>query len=230
MRRWLLPLLLASPWSVALPICDAHAEAMKVEFEDAAVGAPPPGFSAALTNGGAPGSWVVERDDAKGGNVVVQKSADPTSGRFPLCVYDAVSARDVDASVRFKPLAGEKDRAAGIVWRYRDSSNYYVVRANALEGNVVLYKVEAGKRSDLKPIGAGMLAYGKKVDVPSGAWSTLRVEAKGNRFAVSLNGQHLFDVEDDTFRDPGRVGLWTKADSVTAFDDLEIEPHDVGAP
>lgn len=204
------------------------AEAMKIDFEDSPIGAAPVGFSMARTNGGEPGRWLVEEDATapSGGRVLVQRSTDPTSGRFPLCLYDGVEARDVEAAVGFKPISGAKDQAAGIVWRYRDPDNYYIVRANALEGNVVLYKVENGKRSDLKPIGAGLIAYGKKVEVPSGRWSTLRVVARGSRFTVSLGGAHLFDVEDATFEGPGKVGLWTKADSVTAFDALLITPAD----
>ncbi|MEW6267830.1 MAG: family 16 glycoside hydrolase [Thermodesulfobacteriota bacterium] len=229
MLRVVVAALLACGCVVLRAAPDARAEPVKLVFDRDATGAAPAGFSTDVTNG-PPGTWVVEADTtATGGKVLVQRSTDPTSGRFPLCIYDGVSARDVVVTVRFKPISGEEDRAAGIVWRYRDSGNYYVVRANALEGNVVLYEVEAGKRRDLKPIGAGMLAYGKKVDVPSGAWSTLRVEANDARFAVSLDGRHLFDVEDDTFREPGRVGLWTKADSVTAFDDLEIEPRDAAS-
>jgi len=100
------------------------------------------------------------------------------------------------------------------------------VRANALEGNVVLYKVQGGRRTDLKPVGAGMLSYGRKAPVPSVRWSTLRVEARGSRFSVYLGGSHLFDVEDSTFVGPGKVALWTKADSVAAFDDLVVESLD----
>jgi hypothetical protein len=126
-------------------------------------------------------------------------------------------------SVRFKPVRGAVDRAAGLVWRYRDPDNYYVVRANALEGNVVLYKVADGKRSDLDPRGAGLFTYGKKAEVPSEAWSTLRVVAQGSVFRVFLNGRELFEVEDSTFTGSGKVGVWTKADSVTYFDDLEVK-------
>ena len=160
----------------------------------------------------------------RGTHVLVQTSTDATGGRFPLCIFDAVSTTDGAFGVRFKPVSGKVDRAAGLVWRYRDADNYYIVRANALEGNVVLYKVENGKRSDLKPVGSGMLAYGKKTRVESGRWQTLELKALGSKFALSLNGEHLFDVEDTTFTAPGTVGLWTKADSVTAFDDLAIEP------
>ena len=110
------------------------------------------------------------------------------------------------------------------MWRYRDPDNYYLVRANALEGNVVLYKVEAGERSDLDPVGSGLFAYGTKAPVRSGAWQVLKVEVRGDLFRVFLDGAHLFDVRDATFSGPGKVGLWTKADSVTAFDDLTIAP------
>jgi 3-keto-disaccharide hydrolase len=137
-------------------------------------------------------------------------------------VADGTAATDVDLSVRFKPVSGTGDQAAGLVWRYRDQDNYYIVRANALESNVVLYKVENGKRSDLDPKGSGPFAYGRKAQVASGVWGTLRVVARGPLFQVFLNGEKLFEVEDETFTGAGPVGVWTKADSVTYFDDLEL--------
>lgn len=199
-----------------------------LDFETAEVGKLPPNFSTALTGGGGPVTWIVKEEPSapSGGKVLAQTSTDGTSYRFPLCVYDNFTAKDVMVSVKFKPISGKVDQAAGIVWRYQDKDNYYIVRANALENNVVLYKVENGKRTDLKPIGAGLFAYGKKANVPSGQWSELRVAAKGNRFEVSVNGESLFVVEDNTFTEAGKVGLWTKADSVTAFDDLKMESLD----
>jgi hypothetical protein len=127
----------------------------------------------------------------------------------------------VDLSVRFKPISGRVDQAAGLVWRYQNQDNYYIVRANALEDNVVLYKVQGGKRTDLPLTGEGR-TYGKKSDVPSGQWSTLRVVAIGPVFEVYLNGTKLYEVDDTTFAQPGKVGIWTKADSVTQFDDLTV--------
>lgn len=196
-----------------------------LNFDRATENGPPAGFSIALTGGGGPVIWVIQEDSTapSGGKVLAQTSTDETNDRFPLCVYDNLTAKDVEVSVKFKPISGKVDQAGGIVWRYTDKDNYYIVRANALEDNVVLYKVERGKRTDLKPIGAGLFAYGKKAQVPGGQWNTLRVSVRGSRFAVSLNGEHLFDVEDDTFAGAGKVGLWTKADSVTSFDDFEIE-------
>jgi hypothetical protein len=197
--------------------------AQTIDFNKDNAGGPPKGFSTALTGQGKAGVWVVTKDEAtpNQGNVLAQTDADATSYRFPLCVHDGLTAKDGDISVRFKPVSGKKDQAAGIVWRYRDKDNYYIVRANALENNVVLYKVQNGKREDLPLKGEGR-TYGKKAKVPSGQWSTLRVTAKGSLFTVYLNSEKLYEVEDGTFADAGKVGLWTKADSVTYFDDLKV--------
>jgi len=199
------------------------AEAQSVDFNKDKAGEPPKGFSTALTGLGKAGVWVVMKDDASPsqGNVLAQTDADATGYRFPLCVYDGLTAKDADISVKIKPVSGKKDQAAGIVWRYRDKDNYYIVRANALENNVVLYKVQNGKREDL-PLKVEGRTYGKKTPVPKNQWSELRVTAKGNLFSVWLNGQKLYEVEDGTFTEPGKVGLWTKADSVTYFDDLKV--------
>lgn len=210
-------------------VTQGHAmNTVALDFETLEVGKSPAGFSIALTGGGGPVAWVIQEDPTApdGSKVLAQTSADGTSFRFPICVYDNFTAKDVVVSVKFKPISGKVDQAAGIVWRYKDKDNYYIVRANALENNVVLYKVENGKRTDLQPIGAGLFAYGKKATVPSGQWSELRVAAKGNRFEVSVNGESLFAVEDDTFTETGKVGLWTKADSVTSFDNLTIESEE----
>ena len=208
----------------------ALGRAETIDFEKDAPGSAPKGFAVAQTGPGAAPRWEVREDAGapSGRLVLVQASDDATRARFPLAIYEAASPTDGVISVRFKALSGKVDQAAGIVWRLRDPNNYYIVRANALEGNVVLYKVEGGKRSDLKPVDAGLLAYGKKAPVRSGAWQQLRVEVKGDLFRVFLDGSHLFDVRDATFAGPGKVGLWTKADSVTAFDDLAITPASTG--
>jgi len=199
------------------------AQAQTFSFDDQKPGEPPKGMTCALTGKGRPGAWKVLADQTapSAPNVLAQTDADSTGYRFPVCVVDGPSAVDVDLSVRFKPVSGSGDQAAGLVWRYRDADNYYIVRANALENNVVLYKVEGGRRTDLPLKGEGR-TYGKKAKVPSGAWSTLAVNVKGSLFAVALNGTKLYDVEDSTFAGPGRIGVWTKADSVTHFDDLKL--------
>ena len=124
-------------------------------------------------------------------------------------------------SVRFKPISGKVEKAAGIVWRYQDKDNYLVVRANALENNVVAYKVEKGKRSSIG-IKGDLSSYGVKVEVPGGQWNSLRVVAVGQLFEIYLNDRKLFEVENATFMKAGQIGLWTKADSVTHFDDLKV--------
>jgi ethylbenzene dehydrogenase/3-keto-disaccharide hydrolase len=194
-----------------------------VDFEQQAVGKEPDGFSFGRTGKGEPGEWVVREEPGapSGQKVLAQVSDDRTSYRFPLAIYDDFTARDVEVSVRFKPVSGRVDQAGGIVWRYQNPDNYYIVRANALEGNVVLYKVQDGTRSDLPLVGEGK-TYGKKAPVPKGEWSTLHVVARGDRFEVQVNGKKLYEVVDKTLTGPGKVGLWTKADSVTLFDDLKI--------
>jgi hypothetical protein len=191
-----------------------------VDFSDDAVGQAPRGFEFGHTaKVGAPGKWSVQ---AEGSNkYLVQLDADNTRSRFPVAVIADVAAADVDLSVRFKPVSGRVDQAAGLVWRFQNEDNYYIVRANALENNVVLYKVEKGKRTDLPVKGEGR-TYGKKAQVPSGQWSTLRIVTTGPRFEVYANGSKLYEVEDTTFTQAGKVGVWTKADSVTQFDDLTV--------
>jgi hypothetical protein len=192
----------------------------KVDFEHDAVGQPPRGFEFGYTaKAGSPGRWVVQ---AEGDNkYLAQLDADRTSARFPVAVLADVNTVNVDLSVRFRPISGQVDQAAGLVWRYQDENNYYIVRANARENNVVLYKVQNGKRTDLPLKGEGR-TYGRPSTVPAGQWGTLRVVAKGSLFGVYHNGSKLYDVEDATFAQAGKVGVWTKADSVTHFDDLSV--------
>ena len=125
-----------------------HAETRTVDFSQDTAGQPPKGFEFAHTLGvGRPGNWVVQAEETN--KFLVQTDRDSTRSRFPVAVLSDLSAADVDLSVRFKPVAGRVDQAAGLVWRYRNQDNYYIVRANALEDNVVLYKVEGGTRTDL---------------------------------------------------------------------------------
>ena len=192
-----------------------------IDFSDQALGAPPTAFVFAHTaNNGAPGRWLVRGDGTN--KWLAQVDTDATRSRFALAVLRDITAADVDLTVRIRPVSGAIDQAGGLVWRYTDQDNYYVVRANALENNVVLYKVEAGKRTDLPLKGEGR-TYGKAATVPSGEWSSLRLVANGPDFQVFFNGAPLYEVSDGTFAGPGRVGVWTKADSVTEFDDLTVQ-------
>lgn len=177
----------------------AHGDTRKVDFSGDAAGQPPKGFLFGHTaKVGTPGQWVIQEDGAN--KVLAQTDADATRSRFPVAVLADVTTRDVDLSVRFKPISGRVDQAAGLVWRYHDEDNYYIVRANALEDNVVLYKVEKGRRTDLPLKGEGR-TYGKEVEVPGAEWSTLRVVANGPLFEIYFNDAKLYEVEDTTFTD-----------------------------
>jgi hypothetical protein len=187
-----------------------------ISFESTQTGVAPEGWTATLTGSGDP-KWTIESDETAPSKSKVLKQ----SGRatYPLLLKNDTNIKDGFVEIKFKAIAGSEDRAAGIVWRSRDANNYYVVRANALEDNVVLYKTVKGTRSSLDIVGRKG-GYGVNVAVPSGTWHTLRVGFKASRFTVSFNGKQLFEVEDSTFTDAGKVGLWTKADSVTLFDEV----------
>lgn len=205
---------------LVLGLAAAHAATRTVDFTADNIDQPPKGFEFGHTAGvGRPGRWVIQTEGSN--KVLAQTDADSTRSRFPVAVLSDLATTDVDLSVRFKPISGRVDQAAGLVWRYQDQDNYYIVRANALEDNVVLYKVERGRRTDL-PLKSEGRTYGKKAEVPAGRWSTLRVVATGPRYEVHLNGSRLYEVEDTTFTQAGQVGVWTKADSVTQFDDLVV--------
>jgi hypothetical protein len=194
-------------------------------FDDERPGAVPRGWTVAMTNDGGPPKWEILRDPTapSGSQVLAQTSTDATNARYPLAIYQRAELANGSVSVRYKTISGGRDQAAGIVWRYRDPGNYYIVRANALEDNVVLYKVEAGKRVSLAPVGTAPGTYGVKHPVPKQTWTTLRVDFSGPRFEVFLNGARIMEVRDETFSAAGLTGLWTKADSVTHFDDYLAE-------
>ena len=184
-------------------------------FDSDRVDAPPSHFALARTGGGAPGRWVVRHEAGapSGGNVLAQVDADDTSSRFPLAVAIEPSLQDLRLSVKCKAVSGKIDRACGLVFRYRDENNYYVARANALEDNVRLYRVVDGERRQFA---------GERLVVAPKVWHELRLDARGSTFSVWLDGKLLFTAEDSTFQEPGKVGLWTKSDSVTWFDGLRF--------
>jgi hypothetical protein len=187
-----------------------------VSFESNQIGAAPEGWTATLTGSGTP-KWTVESEETAPSKSKVLKQ----SGRatYPLLLKNDTNIKDGFIEIKFKAIGGSQDRAAGVVWRARDASNYYVVRANALEDNFVLYKTVDGVRSALDIVGRKG-GYGVAVPVPANTWHSLRIDFKAACFSASFNGKQLFEVEDSTFTDAGKVGLWTKADSVTLFDEV----------
>ncbi len=188
-----------------------------IGFDHDTAGKAPASFSFGRTGGGAPGRWVVrtESDAPSPPNVLAQLDADPTDYRFPIAVADAPAALNLEASVKCKPVSGKVDEACGLVFRYRDENDYYIARANALENDTRLYVVRGGRRHQ---IGS---ARGK---VAAGVWHELAVRADGDHLQVFFDRKRIIDAHDATFTTPGKVGVWTKADSVTYFDDLVITP------
>ena len=190
---------------------------VKKDFESDAVGAPPAGFEFARTGGGAPGKWIVRVEKGADKNhVLVQESADPTDYRFPVAVLKESAYKDVTLSVRARPLSGQVDQGFGLLWRYKDANNYYITRCNADEDNCTIYHTVNGSRR-------AFLNQGVKV--AKNTWHTLKLEATGDHFVVWYDGNQVLDAKDATFKDAGKVGLWTKADSVIEFDDLTVEGH-----
>lgn len=180
-------------------------------------GGTPPGFSFARTGPGAPGLWTLIADpESANSTVLAQISGDTTAERFPLAIYDGLTAADLRASVRFKAVSGRVDCAGGLAIRLKDAGNYYVVRADAIEDNTNLYRVIGGVRRHIA---------GASSNVTSNTWHTLAITAAGTRFSISLDGRALFTVTDRTLSGPGKVALWTRADSVTYFDELTITPQ-----
>ena len=179
-----------------------------INFDDAAPGAAPGGWTATKTGEGE-AKWAIAKDDtAPSKPNVLKQSGEAT---YPVALKNDTSLKDGFVEVKFKPVSGEEDQAGGVIWRAKDADNYYIARANALENNVRIYHFVNGKRTQFN---------GVKLSVAANQWHTLRVNFSGNRFTVVFNGKELFTAEDDTHKDGGKVGVWTKADSVTLFDDF----------
>jgi hypothetical protein len=192
----------------ALILITGTAMGETINFDNDKPGNLPAGWKAGVTGRGTP-KWAVEADAGAPSKPNVLKQSG--SGTFPYCVLTQSALTDGYVEVKFKPLAGREDQAGGLIWRFKDGDNYYVARANALENNVSLYYTENGSRKTLKYVDA---------PVPTGVWHTLRVEFAGKKIKVALNGKTYIEYEDSHFASPGAVGVWTKADSVTAFDDF----------
>jgi hypothetical protein len=179
-----------------------------VNFDKDDVGKPPSGWMATQTGTGN-AIWAVVADETAPSKPHVLKQSGQAT--YPVCLKDDTSLTDGFVEVKFKALSGKEDQAGGIIWRAKDANNYYVARANALEHNVTIYHTIDGRRTEKKRA---------NMKVAPNQWHTLRVDFQGSRFTVKFNGQKALDWDDETFKDAGKVGVWTKADSVTVFDDF----------
>jgi hypothetical protein len=185
-----------------------RAQMASVDFEKDQVGKPPEGWTATQTGSGR-AMWTVEKDDTAATKTNVLKQSGVAA--YPICLKNDVSVKDGSVQVRFKAMSGKEDQAGGLIWRAKDSNNYYVARANALEDNVAIYDTVNGRRTERKRT---------STKVASNQWHTLRVDFQGSHFTVMFDGTKAIEWDDATFADAGKVGVWTKADSVTEFDDF----------
>jgi hypothetical protein len=211
--------------ALCLPVCGAE---IKINFNVFSEGSTPTNFSSALAGAGSPGDWKIVMDEVPSAftaftpqapivnhqGVLAQTSRDATDEHFPMFIYDGGPFRDFKAAVRFKIVGGATEQMAGLVFRYQNASNFYVVRASALGHNVRFYKMVDGARSN--PIGP-------QLDIAAGAWHTLAVQCQGNQINVSLDDQPVMPaLQDNTFA-AGKIGLWTKSDAVSYFSDLTVD-------
>jgi hypothetical protein len=184
------------------------APAQTENFDSLKTGAAPPGWTATKTGTGA-AKWTVEQDaTAPSSPNVLKQSGQAT---YPVCIKDDTSLKDGYVEVKFKPISGNEDQAGGVVWRAKDANNYYIARANALEDNVTIYHTINSRRTEKKRT---------DIKVATNVWHTIRADFQGNHFTVTYDGKKAIEWDDETFKEAGKVGVWTKADSVTLFDDF----------
>jgi hypothetical protein len=213
-KRFLAATALACAMACAASAGVAETGAIMIALDKMTPGVAPTDFEFARTGQGGPAQWTVTSDaSAAVGLAIEQTSTDMTDYRFPLAIYQPVLASNLDVTVRFKAVVGKVDQAGGIAVRLSDPDNYYVVRANALEDNVRFYHVVKGRRSQIA---------GANTKVTANEWHQLGLRAQGPRFTITFDGKQLFTATDRTIASAGKVALWTKADSVTRFDGIEI--------
>jgi hypothetical protein len=212
--RWTIVALVALA-GVAVWADEGKQRTFKFSKDDA--GKVPTGWKAEKTGKGEASMWKVTEDEtapSKSGYVLAQKAESPR-GVFNICIAEDTKYKDVELSVSFKAIAGKLDQGGGFVWRYKDNNNYYICRMNPLEDNYRVYKVVAGKRTQIG---------GKEgVKVKAGEWHNLKVGVKGKKMEGYLDGEKMWEITDETYKDAGKVGLWSKADAQTHFDEFKAE-------
>lgn len=184
-----------------------------INFEKCVIDKLPDGFTQTATGKLQKLYWKIVNDN---GNKVVAQTAKNEGDYFNLLVLDKLKYQDLTITVKLKAVAGEEDQGGGLVWRYIDNNNYYIARYNPLEHNFRLYHVVNGNRKQLISV---------ESDIKTGIWFTLTIEMKSNKISCSLNGVKMIEATDDTLKSAGNIGLWTKADAVTYFDDLTVHSY-----
>jgi hypothetical protein len=214
--RWTKTLLALTALLASSLLVAAQDKARGFQFGKGDLGKVPAGWKAAKTGTGEGSVWKVVEDKtapSKSGYALAQTAEGPSS-LFNVCVAEDTKYKDVELSVAFKAIAGKRDQGGGFVWRYQDANNYYICRMNPLEDNYRVYKVTNGKRS--------AEFEDKEAKVPLNAWHVLKVTMTGDHIECFLDGKKYLDVKDDSIKEAGKVGLWTKADAQTYFDDFKV--------
>jgi hypothetical protein len=206
----------AASWLLLFGIAASNGRV--INFDTGPLGRTPPEWTSVITRGHAP-RWEIQRDGSAATlpYVLAQLSTDGGPDRVPLAILKNVTLRDGDVSVRMKPVSGHQVQGGGLVWRYRDENNYYLVRVSVLEKNVAVYKVQNGQRIPLLP--------GARHDIPSNTWRILKVSLRGNRYQIYMDHRRILQGWDNTYTGSGQVGLCTVADSVAYFDDFRVYPR-----
>ncbi len=168
-------------------------------------------WSVALTGRGKMCSWEIINESSN--KVLAQTSAENNDYRFNIITNNKLTYKDLQINLKFKGVEGRNDQGGGPVWRYQDADNYYVARANPLENNYRVYKVVKGRRMELKSA---------NVRIDSNKWYDIKIRMKGNKIKCYFDDKLELEVEDNTFQEAGKIGLWTKSDALTFFDDVGI--------
>ena len=208
--------LMAIATAVFTGLAFAGEEPKILAFGKSDLGKVPAGWKADKTGKGEGSVWKTVEDKttpSKSGYALAQTAASPNA-MFNLCVAEKTNFKDLEIKVSFKANTGVNDQGGGIVWRYQDADNYYVARMNPLEDNFRLYHVVAGKRTQF--------AGKEGLKVPTGEWHSLSIKHVGDSIECSLDGKKQFDAKDSTLTKTGKIGLWTKADAQTSFDDVRV--------
>jgi hypothetical protein len=196
-----------------------------VNFDSVQPGVVPPDWTFTSTHGGTPGRWEVrfDRSAPSRGNVLEQVAGTSGEYDFPVGVFDKVTCRDGDLSVKFRIDGGRMDRTVGLVWRYQDPNNYYLLHFSADEKNIVLFRVRGGRVEPVPVIGGRRGALGVAHDIRVGQWYVAKVEFRGTRIRVLFGNRRLFDADDSALAAPGKTGVWTRGRTTASFDDFRID-------
>ena len=186
----------------------ALADETCINFDDAKPGTFPKNWQSAETGIGS-AHWSVEKDDSAPSPPQVLKQSG--EAEFPVCIYQKASVADGFVEVKLKAVSGKEDQAGGVIFRVKDSNNYYIARANALEDSVVLFHTINGNRQEIKTADLKITAQ---------QWHKLRAEFQGSHILLYFDDKAILKTDDSAISGPGKVGLWTKSDSVTLFDDF----------